>query len=153
MAGIDELAARVMRALDFDGGLDKAVTQFYSNSLPIGKLLWTGFKAEISTNRIAGQWLLYPPDDWEGEKFYYYANIPHLAADEFKRGDSFDVGPDTAVETGLGERAVFTSREEVKENLLIGLTRLFEVVLKAEPPWIKPWLDEAESQMVKKPTD
>ena len=140
-SAVETLAGRVLAALENTGGLDGVVTQFSDNFLPIGRIVWTGFKSAQGKRSLVGQWLLWPPEDWDGEERLYYSNVPKGGAGRYERGADLDIGPD--------ELTAFSTRDELKAELLLGLTRLFGAVLEDEPPWIKPWLDGAEKDIVR----
>lgn len=140
-SNVEVLACKVLAALDGTGGLEGAVKQFNENFLPIGRIVWTGFKGSQRSRSVVGQWLLWPPENWEGEERFYYSNVPKGGAGRYERGADFDIGPD--------KLTAFSTRNELKQELLFGLTRLFGAVLEDEPPWIKPWLDQAETRTVR----
>ena len=142
--GVDVLARAIHKRLEESGSLDAFLKKATEWNLPFGRLVWTGFKPAQERISVTGQWLLFPPKDWEGEERVYGVSLPPGGSGirgRVTRGQSLGFGPD--------DFEGFHDRDGLKAALLEGLIELLHIVFEDEPPWLATIISQGEEVVVK----
>lgn len=102
----------------------------------IGVLFFTGLKSSWENNKWVGQWVFFGPEevtkrnDWDGDgPSCFYTNVPGPNGGPIKRGDLFTINSPDVIDR-------LSTKEHVDEMVMDGLRRLFDLIIKTNPPWL-----------------